>query len=134
MELRTCRFCQKQDPTSDEVALNLFKYGTRSYAHADCLLTGKGEAGFSLLPEHELKRFPALVARKHGLLPALCRRLGVEWTDEILYQRLDACPDCAEGATEGCLRCDGTATICGVCGEAPAACGCPVARASAGDK
>lgn len=45
---------------------------------------------------------------------------------ENQYQQLSDCPDCyGQETSEGCLRCDGTGTICGVCGESLDVCGCP---------
>ncbi len=43
-----------------------------------------------------------------------------------LCQSLGDCPDCyGEDTSDVCFRCDGSGTICDVCGEAPEACHCP---------
>ncbi len=61
-EYRTCRFCKKNEDSS-----NMVKYGTRHYAHHECFLNGLGTDGLSRLNQTQLERFPKALARKHNV-------------------------------------------------------------------
>jgi hypothetical protein len=71
-DYRECRFCRQSATTNQ-----LVKYAVRSYAHARCLLTAKGEAAFDGLSNHSLEMFPALVANDFGLFDALRIRIDL---------------------------------------------------------
>jgi hypothetical protein len=64
-----CRLCEVT--TGD-----LVKYGIRHYAHAECALTKWGSLFFNKLTQHQCEQFPALVAHRHKLLPALEARIA----------------------------------------------------------
>lgn len=65
----TCRLCHKFDE-------HLVRYGIRHYAHADCGLQKWGAQFFNKLSQYECEQFPAMVASRHKLLPALEARLA----------------------------------------------------------
>lgn len=66
--MSSCRFCRATD------GLPLVHYSVRHYAHPDCLLKAKGAAAFDLLHDWQILNFPALAARRAGLLSDLTTR------------------------------------------------------------
>lgn len=65
----TCRVCHQAGPSQ-----RMVKYGIRHYAHFACYL----ESGRSLdtLPAWQVRRFPALLLNRHGLM-AEAERLSI---------------------------------------------------------
>jgi len=56
--MNTCRFC---DGSKGKRAI--VKYGTRHYAHADCLLSAKGPEIFNKMNKQQLGEFPVFAAK-----------------------------------------------------------------------
>ncbi len=60
----TCRVCKKQEPEYQDGLVNLWKYGVRHYAHADCGLTKWGLDFINKFSSWQLESFPAPVAAR----------------------------------------------------------------------
>lgn len=67
--LTTCRVCGEQ-----EINGSMIKYGVRHYAHPKCGLEKWGVEFLDRLHGWQLDAFPALVAKRAGLLDALMER------------------------------------------------------------
>lgn len=64
----TCRFCKKHEYTDDDwTPDNMVKYEVRHYAHHECFLKAKGEAGLRALPAWNVGKFPYKLLEKYGL-------------------------------------------------------------------
>ncbi len=69
--MNTCRLCKKTNYESYEELLRYGK-GSRSNAHASCILKRWGPNGFFVkVSRHQYGRVPAMLAQEYGILDRL---------------------------------------------------------------
>jgi hypothetical protein len=78
IDFATCRFCKRQEPTYNREwgRTNLWKYGVRHYAHAECGMRAQGAGFFDHFDAQRLKAFPYLIVVELGLRDEFERRLA----------------------------------------------------------